>query len=208
MLTPQNRYLYRYSSFRAFSFSAIVTGFIVVWYALIIFIQKQPVELAEWWVWLIPILLPMLNPIAYYCEYVAVENSGLIVIGLITRKFISIPSIIELKFERRLGYHVLSILYLEGGITRSVDKNVEFFDTHTLLVLQEQLQSLNPAIRIVIDEDSKRYQEKKKDQHLKVPKSSIGWIQFGLKWFLVGSMISFLLLGLPNILHPDAFPHG
>jgi hypothetical protein len=57
---------------------------------------------------------------------------------------------------------------------------------------------LKPDLEISIDEGAQKGMEKRKDLHLKMPKSVAGWISFIVLWFAVGFVFITVLTAIAH----------
>ncbi len=199
---------FRQSEFRAFSIALCSLGFILFFYIFIFLIQHQRLEWKYWWAFL-PLIIPFINPWGYFLEYIAIDESGMVVIkNAFSRKIIPIKNISTLEYEKRIGYHYLVVKYQDDGKDQQAERDVEFFNTFTLNLLNETIKKINPNIIIKIDDDSKKYQERKKELHLKSPTTIIGWIRFSFVCIFLGFLFAAIILGIPYLINPSIYPHG
>lgn len=200
--------IFRYSEYDTFSIAFMALGFIIFVYIFIFGIEHQKFEWRYWWIILPGIIIPTINPSVYFRRYLVIENDKLIIKNEFTRKEIPIKKITDLIYEKRIGYHYLVIKYLQNEQDQKAERNVEFYNTFTLKNLNDELKSINPNILISIDEESQKYQNNRKERHLKSPGTTIGWIKFALICILIGFVFTALLIGIPYLINPSIYPHG
>lgn len=158
------------------------------------------------WGNMLVIFVPFTVPFIRYFLYQSIQNTNFIFNYILYKKKIPIQNILSLSYEQRPAWRYLVLAYTdEKGNETEKEWSVDFHDPIDILRLNEELQKINPSIKISFDDKFQQFMEKQKDIHKKAPTSVIGWIWFAMRWGGITALLNYGLLEFIHLVNPSAF---
>jgi hypothetical protein len=190
--------VFRLDEYKCYRLALVQAGFFWGIIILVFGVDHASVTWHNWWPLLFLIAAPVPIILFRHFSYVAVEN-GHIVVRDVFKNTIEPSELESVSYQTRSRPSIaLIIKYHKDDRNKIKVLGADWFNTDTLIRMNNAFMHLKPDLEISIDEGAQKGMEKRKDLHLKMPKSVAGWISFIVLWFAVGFVFITVLTAIAH----------